>query len=169
MRKHQRFINGIIHNRNGHYQFLRTLQEAVDFKARIPKRFLSSEKAEWLEGEFGINVTEQKVKELREEIISEITDVILNQKNTEYDEEMLPDNYSRLFHALAILKLEKDTELLPGTTDNFMYNAAYMLWRLDDGSEMAGDAIESTMWFMSEEIKGRSGQVKNTCRKGVKC
>ena len=46
MRKHQRFINGIIHAWNGEYQCLRALQEAVDFKARIPKRFLSSEKAE---------------------------------------------------------------------------------------------------------------------------
>ena len=156
MRKHQRFINGIIHGWNGQYQCLRALQEAVDFKARIPKRFLSSEKAEWLEGEFKISITKQEVKELREEIISEIIDVILNQKTTEYGEEMLPDNYSRLFHALAILKLEKDTELLPGTTDNYMYNAAYQLWRLDDGSEMVEDAIENTMWHMAEEIKKRS-------------
>ena len=168
-RRHQRFINGIIHDWNGEYQCLRALQEAVDFKARIPKRFLSSEKAEWLECEFGIGITKQEVKELREEIISEIIYVILNQKTTEYGEEMLPDNYSRLFHALAILKLDKGTELLPGTIDNYMYNAAYMLWRLDDGSEMAGDAIESTMWFMSEEIKGRSGKARRNCQQGVKC
>ena len=95
--------------------------------------------------------------------------MILNQTTTEYGEEMMTDNYSRLFHGLAILKLEKDTELLPGTTDNYMYNAAYMLWRLDDGSEMAGDAIESTMWFMSEEIKGRSGKARRNCQQGVKC
>ena len=82
---------------------------------------------------------------------------------------MMPDNYSSLFHALAILKLDKGTELLPGTTDNYMYNAAYMLWRLDDGSEMVGDAIESTMWFMSEEIKGRSGKERRNCQQGVKC
>ena len=50
-----------------------------------------------------------------------------------------------------------------------MYNAAYMLWRLDDGSEMVGDAIESTMWFMSEEIKGRSGKERRNCQQGVKC
>ena len=164
MREHQRFINGIIHVLNGQYQCLRALQEAVDFKARIPKHFLSSEKAEWLEGEFGIIITKQKVKELREEIISEITDVILNKKTTEYGEEMLPDNYSRLFHALAILKLEKDTELLPEKTDNYIYNATYMIWRLDDGSMFAGDMIVNAMWYMAEEIKKRSEKAQR-CQK----
>lgn len=164
MREHQRFINGIIHGLNGQYQCLRALQEAVDFKARIPKHFLSSEKAEWLEGEFGIIITKQKVKELREEIISEITDVILNKKTTEYGEEMLPDNYSRLFHALAILKLEKDTELLPEKTDNYIYNATYMIWRLDDGSMFAGDMIVNAMWYMAEEIKKRSEKAQR-CQK----
>lgn len=155
-RKHQKFINGIVHNLNGYYQSLRVLQAAVDFKAKIPKWFLSSVEAEDLEDEFGISITKQEVKELRKELITEIIDVILNEKTTEYGEEMMPDNYSRLFHALAILKLEKETELLPETTDNYMYNAAYMLWRLDDGSKMVEDAIENAMWYMAEEIKKRS-------------
>lgn len=169
MRKHQSFINGIVHGRNAQYRCLESIRKALDYRAKIPKQFLSSEEAEWLKGEFGISITKQEVKELRKELIAEIIDVILNQKTTEYGEEMMTDNYSRLFHGLAILKLEKDTELLPGTTDNYMYNAAYMLWRLDDGSEMAGDAIESTMWFMSEEIKGRSGKARRNCQQGVKC
>lgn len=163
-RKHQKFINGIVHNLNGYYQSLRVLQAAVDFKAKIPKRFLSSVEAEDLEGEFGISITKQEVKELRKELITEIIDVIVNEKTTEYGEEMMPDNYSRLFHALAILKLEKDTELLPGTTDNFMYNAAYMLWRLDDGSKMVEDAIENAMWYAAEEIKKRSEKAQR-CQK----
>ena len=164
MRKHQRFINGIIHGLNGQYQCLRALQEAVDFKARIPRRFLFSEKAEWLEGEFGLSITNQEVKELRKELITEIIDVILNQETTEYDEKMLPDNYSRLFHALAILKLEKDTELLPEKTDNYIYNATYKIWILDDGSMFAGDMIVNAMWYMAEEIKKRSEKAQR-CQK----
>lgn len=163
-RKHQRFINGIVHGMNGRYRCLRALQEAVDFKARIPKRFLSSEKAEWLEGEFGISITKQEVKELRKELITEIIDVILNQKTTEYGEEMMPDNYSRLFHALAILKQDEDTELLPEKTDNYIYNAAYMMWKLDYGSMFAGDMILNAMWYMAEEIKKRSEKAQR-CQK----
>ena len=168
-RKHQRFINGIVHGRNAQYRCLEAIRKALDYRAKIPKQFLFSEEAEWLKDEFGIGINKKELKEIREELITEIIDVILNQKTTEYGEEMMTDNYSRLFHALAILKLKKETELLPGTTDNYMYNAAYMLWRLDDGSEMAGDAIESTMWFMSEEIKGRSGKARRNCQQGVKC
>ena len=156
MRKHQRFINGIVHGRNAQYRCLEAIRKALDYRAKIPKQFLFSVKAEWLEGEFGISITKQEVKELREEIISEIIDVILNQKTTEYGEEMLPDNYARLFHALAILKLEKDTELLPEKTDNYIYNAVYKIWRLDDGSMFAGDMIMNAMWYMAEEIKKRS-------------
>lgn len=168
-RRHQKFINGIVHGWKGQCRCLKALQKASDFKAKIPNQFLFSEEAEYLKEAFGISNTKREVKDLRKELITEIVDVILNQETTEYGEEMLPDNYSRLFHALTILKLEKETELLPGTTDNYMYNAAYVLWRLDDGSEVAKDAIESAMWFMSEEIKGRSGMTKRSCIIGVKC
>ena len=168
-RKHQRFINGLVHGRNAQYRCLEDLREALEYRAKIPKQFLYSEKAERLKDEFGIGITKKELKVIREELITEIIDVILNQKTTEYGEEMLSDNYSRLFHALAILKLDKETDLLPGTTDNYMYNAAYIIWRLDDGSKMSGDAIESSMWFVSEEIKGRSAKARRNCQQGVKC
>ena len=84
--------------------------------------------------------------------------VILEVKETDRNEEMLHDNYARLFHALAILKVPKDTELLPGTTKNLIYNSMYMLWVLDDGSREKYNDIKDVAWYMAEETKKRSGK-----------
>lgn len=152
--KYQDTINAIMHGHLAEFNFLRSLQTAVDCKKRIPKH---SKDVEIIKEALGIKeVTKANVKQVRQELIEGITHVIVNQKETAYHDEMLPDNYARLFHALAILKLEKNTTLLPRQTDNYMYNATYLLWKLDDGSPESQDIIESSMWFISEEIKKRS-------------
>lgn len=166
--KYEEIINEILHGRGENYYWLQKLQRAVEFKGKIPKWYIYADMYKYTEF-FGIGETKEDARETRMELINEIIYVLLNQKETEYGEEMMPDNYSRLFHALAILKLEKDTNLLPGTTENFIYNCAYMLWRLDDGSEVAGKAIDNATWFMAEEIKGRIGMIKSDCLLGIKC
>ena len=74
-------------------------------------------------------------------------------KTTEYDEELKSDHYSRYFHALTLLKVPKNTELVPKIGTNLAYNAAYTIWMLDDGSDKAWDAICDSMWYMSEATK----------------
>ena len=136
------------------YNTLRLIQGAIDSK-RISS-YIHKEEYSCVARDFGIKFTKSAAKALRKELIEEIAKTILEQK-TDRNEEMLPDNYARLFHALTILKLEKDTKLFPGTTQNLMYNAMYMLWALDNSEEDA-DTIRLAGWYMSEEIKKRSGK-----------
>ena len=156
--KHGKFIQEILHIPGySAYKILRLIQGAVDFKRKIPKSYIKNEDYYYVARDFGIN-SKNDAKELREQFINEIIKVILELDKTDRNEEMLPDHYGRLFHALAILKVPKDTKLLPGTTTNLMYDAMYTLWELDDGSDHAGEVIQSAAWYMAEEIKKRTGK-----------
>lgn len=157
--KYGKFIKGLLHTpEHSGYNTLRLIQRAVEFDRRIPKYYIEKQEYCYVARDFEIDCTKSAAKKLREEFISEIIKVILKLDKTDRNEELLPDHYARLFHALAILKVPKDTELLPGTTENLMYNAMYILWGLDDGSEKVYDIIGRTAWCMSEEIKKRSGE-----------
>ena len=158
--KYGNFIRGILHTPEySAYDNLRVIQKAVEFKRKIPKFYIENESDYYyVAGYFGINLTKSAVKTLREELINEIIKVIIELDKTDNGKELLPDHYARLFHALAILKVPKDTELLPGTTKNLMYNAMYMIWGLDDGSEEARRLIQTASWYMAEEIKKRTGE-----------
>ena len=159
IKRYDEIITEVIHGRISDYWFFRKLQGAVEFSGRIPKSYIYSDEVTYTEC-VGIADDKASARGARQQIINEIINVLLNQKTTRYGEEMMPDNYARLFHVLAILKLEKDTELLPGITDNYIYNCAYMLWRVDDGSDEAGKSIENATWYMAEELKGRSSMLK---------
>lgn len=155
---HGEFIQELLHvPESSAYKTLRLIQGAVDFERKIPKSYIKNEDFGYVVRDFGIDFTKSAVKKLREEFISEIIKVILELDKTDRNEEVLPDHYGRLFHALAILKVPKNTELLPGTTKNLMYNAMYIIWGLDDGSCKAGDLIQRASWCMAEEIKKRDG------------
>lgn len=157
--KYGKFIKGLLHTpEHSGYNTLRLIQGAVEFDRRIPKYYIEKEEYYYVARDFEIDFTKSAAKKLREEFISEIIKVILKLDKTDHNEEMLTDHYARLFHALAILKVPKDTELLPGTTENLMFNAMYILWELDDGSEKVYDIIGRTAWCISEEIKKRSGE-----------
>lgn len=147
-KKYEDIVNGILHGR--YFDWLRDLQQAVRFKAKIPKSFIEETQYTDL---FGIGGSKKEAREAREELISEIVDRIVNYNTTNFHLEMMPDNYSRLFHALAVLQLEKNTEILPAETANNKYNAAYMLWKLDDGSEDVGKLIMDASWYMTVEIR----------------
>ena len=159
--KYGKFIKGLLHTPDsGDYRTLQLIQGATEFQRKIPKSYIYSEEYYYVARDFGIGFTKSEAKALREEFINEIIKVILNLDKTDRNEEMLPDNYARLFHALAILKVPKDTELLPGTTKNLIYNSMYMFWFFDDGSQKAYDVINDGAWCMAEEIKKRSGKRK---------
>lgn len=159
--KYEWLIKHSIHGWQNYYDLIQTLQGAVEFKGRIPKAYIYGEYyrdrqityAKALE----IGETKKEAREARQQIIEEIINTMMC-GYTQSTGEMLPDHYARLFHLLTVLKLEKDTKLFSGTTKNMIFNAMYMLWSLDDGSEQAKKAIVNAGWYMSEEIKKRSGQ-----------
>ena len=156
--KHGKFIQGLLHTPEySGYKTLRLIQGAVDFRGKLPKRYTEDEEYYYVVRDFGIDFTKGSVKALREEFVNEIIKVIVELDKTDDNQELLPDHYGRLFHALAILKVPKDTKLLPGTTTNLIYNAMYMMWALDDGSLYSGDIIQRASWYMAEEIKKRLG------------
>lgn len=160
--KYGKFIREILHTPvRSAYDTLKLVQTAVEFKRKIPKYFIENETDSqyyYVAKYFGIDLTKSAAKLLREELVGEIIRVIVELDKTDDNHELLPDHYARLFHALAILKVPKDTELLPGTTKNLMYNAMYMIWGLDDGSEEADRLIGIASWCMAEEIKKRTGE-----------
>lgn len=157
--KYGKFITRLLHTPESNcYRILNIIQGATEFKRKIPKSFIITEEYDCVARDFGFGLTKSDAKALREEFINEIVRVILEVKETDRNEEMLHDHYARLFHALAILKVPKDTELLPGTTKNLIYNSMYMLWFLDDGSREKYNDIKDVAWYMAEETKKRSGK-----------
>lgn len=159
--KYGKFIEELLHiPAYSCYRILRLIQGATEFERRIPKYYIEREEYCYVARDFKIGLTKNDARALREEFINEIVRVILEVKKTDRDEEMLHDHYARLFHALSILKVPKNTELLPGTTKNLIYNSMYMLWFFDDGSKETFHTIENIAWYMSEEAKKRSGKRK---------
>lgn len=157
--KYGKFITRLLHTPEySCYNPLRLIQGAVEFERRIPKYYIEKEEYYYVARDFKIGLTKNDARALREEFINEIVRVILEVNKTDRDEEMLHDHYARLFHALSILKVPKNTELLPGTTKNLVYDSMYMLWLLDDGSKEMFHNIESIAWYMAEEAKKRSGK-----------
>lgn len=157
MTKYQDFIEGIIHGLN--FEVLQALETAVEFNRNIPKFYLEANN---YYVELGIGKTKTEARQARQQLIEEIVYAILHQTETKYGEKMLPDNYARLFHGLAILNLEKDSPLLP-SCGNFIYNFVYELWKLDNGSYKTGEEMISTCWYLAEAIKKEDSLSTNTC------
>ena len=67
--------------------------------------------------------------------------------------EHLLDHLSRLFHALTLLKVDKNDSRLPSSSVSYIYNAARALWMLDDG-EKAYSYINLAAWYVAEMMKG---------------
>lgn len=147
VKKYKDFIEGIIHGRN--FNALEELQTSIDFNRKIPKYYLETH---YYYEELDIGTTKKEARQARKRLIEEIVDTILHQRTTKHGDKMLPDNYARLFHALAILKLEKDSQLLPSDGDA-AYTCVYNLWQLDNGSYRDGNAIITICWYLAEAMK----------------
>lgn len=172
--KYEETIKYLLHDWSDRIEWLKLLQGAVECKGRIPKSYIYGEyyldRGVTYAEVFEIGETKDDARRARQQLIEDIINTMMIGE-TASTGEMLPDHYARLFHALTVLKLEKETNLLPGTTKNMMFDAMYKLWRLDDGSEQAEKAIKSAGWFMAEEIKKRSGKhcAQEHIILGVKC
>lgn len=129
------------------------IQEAVDYIRVIHKTFWTDEE----KGGYGIlgmhNLTKAEMRKMREEVIARL---ITELENTNSEEKMYSDNFSRLFHALTLLKVPKNDARIHGTCQNFMYNIAYDLWALDDGSDKVWNMISSISWYAAEATKNAS-------------
>lgn len=146
------FIYEVLRGSKRAYEICEMLQKGLSFKGRIPKSF-------WLDskliygGFFGLyNLRKFELREIRNEIIERI----LKEINEPSESKIYSDNYSRLLHVFAIFKISKSDDRIPATGENYMYDIAYELWALDDGTYQTFDYIASVTWFVAEAAKGRS-------------
>lgn len=132
------------------FEICELVQEAVSYKRSIPKLFwLDEDKAGY--GILGLNnLNKAEMKSLREEVIERIINEISKPNGEKC---MYADNYSRLFHALTILKVAKCNQRVPAISKNCMYNIAYDLWALDDGKENNWETISNVAWYAAEAVK----------------
>lgn len=132
------------------FKICELIQEAVSYKRSIPKLFwIDEDKAGY--GILGFyDTTKAEMRSLREEVIERIINEI-SKPNSEKC--MYADNYSRLFHALTILKVDKSDQRVPAIGKNCMYNIAYDLWALDDENENNWETISNIAWYAAEVVK----------------
>ena len=140
--KYGKFITEIIHapEKNG-FRILKLIQGATEVEKKDTQSYIDYE--EYC----------SRSRDFREEFINEIARVILEVNQTDQNEEFSHYHYARLFHALAILKVPKDTKILCEKSKNYIYNSMYILWKLDDGSEDAYNTIIKSAYCMAKNAK----------------
>ena len=151
------FSNQIEMIRHGYYfDDLKVLQTAIEKKGTLPKGYFNSEKT------YCVFVDEdwkskRELKEIRRTIVNEIIAIIKDQNKLPYEKKMPIDHYSRLFHALSILKVNQ--EELHETCNDYFRNAFLMLWKMEYGTPNGiWDIIDAAAWFISEAVKGVKGE-----------
>lgn len=132
------------------FKICEVIQEGVSYKRAIPKSFWLDEE----KGYYGILGLNTLTKSDMKKVHSEVVERIIQEINEPNEGEMYSDNYSRLFHALAILKVPKCDPRVPAIGKNYMYNIAYDLWALDDGKSSTYEFISNVAWYSAEAIKG---------------
>lgn len=142
---------------SGHYfEDLRVLQAAIDKKGKLPLDYFERDE-NFCSETWGANWrSKSELRKIRQELVDEILAIIKAQNRLPYADKMPADHYARYLHALAILKIDKD--VLHHTKNDFILNAFWDLWKLDDGSEEIWKTIDSASWFISETIKGLKGE-----------
>ena len=153
------FIFNCIHQRGGVFESLKNLQTATEFKRMIPASFIRETEYTTV---FEIGPSKDEARNMRNTLIQEFVNAILNLTTTSssYEKELLPDDYFRLFHALTLLGVPKDTEMLSAERepDNYPYSCAYWLWQADDGTEEMFENLITAAWFAAEEMKRRKSK-----------
>lgn len=163
------FVEILMHSPNHNYEVLKSLQGALDLKRTITTTYFKKTGEEYAYPDyFEIGCGRREARLTREKLIEDITAIIKSGKD-DYGDDLYPDQYIRLFHALAILKVEKNTYHFAGTTKNKVFNAMYVLWGIDDGSDEAYKILERSAWFIAEELKELHGEVSSSFNIGKKC
>lgn len=132
------------------FETCEAIQEGVSYKRSIPKSFWLDEK----KGYYGIlGLKRQLKKSDMRKIHSEVVERIICEINKPTKKEMYADNFSRLFHALAILGVNKCDPRVPAINKDYMYNIAYDLWVLDDGKPSTYEFISNVACYSTEAAK----------------
>lgn len=125
------------------------IQEGLSYKRIIPKSF-------WYDPEDGcleiFGQTKLKKGELKE-MHKEVVERVIYELNHPSEKKMYAIHYVRLFHALSILGVSKNDQRVPAIGINYMYNIAYYLWALDDGTEQTYEFIADIAWYSAEAVK----------------
>ena len=133
------------------------IKEGLSYKRIIPKSFWYDS----LDGYIGIlgrtKLKKDELKEMRKEVVERI----IREINHPSEKKMYADNYVRLFHALSILGVPKNDQRVPAIGINYMYNIAYSLWALDDGTEKTYEFISDAAWYAAEAFKTNKLTNKN--------
>lgn len=127
----------------------RTIREGLSYKRIIPKSFWDNPEYGYLEIFGRFNLKKGELREIHKEVIERI----IHEINHPSQKKMYADNYSRLFHALAILGVSKSDTRVPALGKDYMYNIAYCLWALDDGTEQTYEFIADIAWYSAEAVK----------------
>ena len=132
------------------FETCEAIQEGVSYKRSIPKSFWLDEK----KGYYGIlGLKRQLKKSDMRKIHNEVVTRIIREINKPTREEMYADNFARLFHALAILGVNKCDPRVPAINKDYMYNIAYDLWALDDGKPSTYEFISNVACYSTEAAK----------------
>lgn len=149
------FIRGLLRGYQSSFEECNLIMMACSYKRAIPTSFWNDEKR----GFYGIlglkGLNRPAMVTMKEEVIERIIKEI-NLPTKEYSEEgMWTDNYTRLFHALAILRVsKKDGRVrVPMDGEASSYAVAYNLWRLDNGCEEKYQYISAAAWNAAEVAK----------------
>lgn len=152
------FIYGLHHARNeGAYEEVKIIGEAYEIEGEIPERFWQREiYKEPLMGN-KVPLTKDKLLSIREEVIDLICEELEADSSTlNWEKKLSPievDNYTRLFHALALMGVEKNDPRIPKKRGNIKYNISLALWLEDNGSIETWIYIRRIAWNISELIK----------------
>lgn len=140
----EHFLRDLKHDAQYCYDQLRLIAEAVSYPKAIPKNFWNNRRKAY-EGVlyFDGPIPKANVKEMYSEIVTAICEIL-------QDDSLMVDHYARFFHALAILKVPKNSEQVSATRENPRYNLAYYLWALDDGSKEDGNNAITVAWYVAE-------------------
>lgn len=125
------------------------IQEALSYKKAIPKSFWIGREAEAYIFEL-YDLSKSDMRKARDEVVERIIKEI---NKPHHIRKMYCDNYSRLFHALAILKVSKNDSRIPTSGKGYMYNIAYYLWWLDDGKPSTYEFVSNVAWYSAEAVK----------------
>ena len=151
------FIYGLLRGRNdAAFEEVKIIREAYEIKGEIPEEFWNREiYKEPLMG-YKVPMTKEKLLSLREEVIDLICEELEKDKALNWEKKMSPiqvDNYVRLFHALALMGVEKNDLRIPKKRGNIKYNIALAFWLEDDGSIEKWIYIRRLAWYISEFTK----------------
>ena len=155
----QKFLYGLHRGRNyaSTYEECRIIGEAGKIEGEIPEEFWKREF--YCEALMGYEVPLRKAEllSLREEVIELICkELKADSSNLNWEKKMSPiqvDNFVRLFHALAIIGVEKNDPRIPKKRENVKYNTALAFWLEDDGSIEKWNYINRLAWRISELTK----------------